>query len=540
MPSIDELKNKYFVQSGDANPPSEPVPATYEGCLVTPLIDGEAYFDELATAFAAVGTGATPSDNAGHYIYIAGWWLHLLGGQVNPAPGSTGSVGPTLGMGSPFALDGPDGANRLIDLLKAKAKAGVDVRVLGWVSWATMTSAMAQNYAVSIRDVNVGTISAIHSLRQEPELADKCCLNILSHTAGAVHAKMVIVGIDATAMGFTGGIDFVANRHSDDLHTSGSWHDVQVKVEGAAVQALYDFFKQMWDEVIARPVGTFRVGSDDVPSVVSGTTQVPAKTVPAASVGTHHVQSLRTVPQFKYVWYNMLPEGDPISFAPDGLFEVNLAWRKAILAAEQYIYMEDQAFWSVEVMSWINQAIKNHPDLKVILVTGVPDPSDPTLPPFNVVALESGLLPGLTTTDIDRIRVYGRDVVVHSKTTLVDDHWAIIGSANCMRRSLYTDVEHSMAVIDELDQLVKEYRVNLWGGHFDLPPGGRSILNDLSQALNVWNSAWGAPGSGVTLPSHFGQVTLPPPTVTISDKDQEKYDRYLDPDSRQDWGGCLP
>lgn len=540
MPDITTLRQKYFVQTADTNPPSQPLPATFSSCRMTPLIDGKAYFDDLAATLATIGTGATPADNDGHFIYIAGWWLHLLGGEVGPAPGSSGSMGPILGLSDPFALDGPGGTNRLIDLLKKKAQAGVDVRVLGWVSWAVMSSAIAQSGAVSIRDVNIGTLSAIHSLRQEATIAKKCCLNIISHTAGAVHCKMVIAGTRTNAIAYTGGLDFVGNRHSTDIHPPNSWHDVQVKVEGAAVQALYNFFKQMWDEVLKRSVKTFRVGQNEVSSFVTDTTPVPARTLPPASAGTHHVQSLRTVPQFNYATFNMLPEGEAASFAPDGLFEVRLAWRKAILAAEEYIYIEDQAFWSVEVLSWINQAIKNQANLKVILVTGVADPSDPQLPAFNVVALRDGLLPGLSSAQIDRIRVFGRNVVVHSKTTLIDDHWMIIGSANCMRRSLYTDIEHAVAVLDENDQIVKRYRVELWGGHFDLPAANRSVLNNLNQALNIWNSAWGSGGSGVTLPAHFGRVSLPPPPVTISSDNQEKYDRYLDPDSRQDWGGCLP
>ncbi len=235
----------------------------------------------------------------------------------------------------------------------------------------------------------------------------------------------------------------------------------------------------------------------------------------------------------------MLPEGDPISFASQGLFEVELAWRKAILAAEQYIYMEDQGFWSVDVFKWIKQALENRPNLKVILATGVKDPADPELPAFNIVALQEGLLT-LTPAQLARIRIFGRNVVMHAKTTLIDDHWAIIGSANCMRRSLYTDLEHSVAVIDDLDVMVREYRVQLWGGHFNLPPSERSKLDSLELALNVWNASWGTGGSGVSLPSYCGQISLPPSPVTLSDDEKEKYDRYYDPDSRNAWGGCLP
>ncbi len=538
MSDIDALKARYFVQGPDTNLPSEPLPATFTGCRVLPDIDGEAYFDDITTTLLSVGTGPAPAANAGHFIYIVGWWLHLLGGDVSSPPGSVSSTGPTLTKLDPFTLDGPAGVHMLVDILKEKARVGVDVRILGWVSQAVMTNAIAQSSAVSIRDVNIGTLSAIHELRKEPALANKCCLNIIGHTAGAVHCKMVLIGNDTEVVGFTGGLDFVENRHSNDLHTTGSWHDVQARIEGPVTQALYDFFRQMWNEVLTRPVKTFRVGDEDVPTVAAGTAPMPSKALPAGPLGKHHVQALRTVPQFNYTTPNVMPEALPISFAPHGIFEVRTAWRKAIRAAETYIYMEDQAFWSVEVMSWINEVIKIQPHLKVILVTGVADPNDPQLPPFNVLALRDGLLAGLGAAQMDRIRVFGRNVVVHSKTTLIDDHWAMIGSANCMRRSLYTDIEHAIAVLDEDDLFARQYRVELWGGHFNLPPGGRPVIDDLDKALNVWNPAWGSAGSGVTLPGHLGLVTLPPPPVTLTSTEQTRYDRYYDPDSRQDWGGC--
>ncbi|MFN8468224.1 MAG: phospholipase D-like domain-containing protein [Caldilineaceae bacterium] len=529
----------YFVQAADASPPSRPLPATYSGCKVTPLIDGNAYFGDLTATLATIGNGATPAENAGHFIYIAGWWLGFLGGKVRPAPGST--VGAMLTDKYPFALDGPRGTNRLLELLKHKARAGVDVRVLGWVSWAVMAAPRRQNMVPFVRDINVATITSVHELRQERALAKRCCLNIIGHTAGAAHSKLVVAGTPGTAVGYTGGMDFESGRHSAERHNPppnlDCWHDVQAKVEGPAVQALHDFFAQMWDEVLSRDVKNFRVGLYTVPSHVEGTSRVPVRALPPAAQGSHHVQSLRTAPQFKYTTFNLLPEGDPISFAPQGLFEVELAWRKAILAAEQYIYMEDQSLYSVDVLQWIKQALDKHPNLKVILVTGVNDPTDPVLPDYNLVALQEGLLP-LTDGQLARIRIFGCDFVVHSKTTLIDDHWAIIGSANCTRRSLYTDLEHSVAVVDDLGKLVREYRVQLWGGHFNLQPEERSKLDNLEQALNIWDKAWGTGGSGVTRPDTFGAIAMPKNEVKLTDAEKEKYERYEDPDSRQEWGGC--
>src|SRR5690606_38062642 len=131
----------------------------------------------------------------------------------------------------------------------AKARAGVDVRVLGWV----MAPEVLQNplvqsapFAGGILRVNGNTMRFIEALRAEPTLRHKAVLNILSHPAGAVHVKMAVVGSGATAAGYTGGIDFQTGRKES------FWHDVQAKVTGPATQRLFDVFRDMWNEVQGR------------------------------------------------------------------------------------------------------------------------------------------------------------------------------------------------------------------------------------------------------------------------------------------------
>ena len=71
MPDFETLKKKYFNTDDLA-------PEIYEGCKVTPLIDGEAYFNELATAIDLVGKGKSIEENSRDFIYIAGWGIDLL------------------------------------------------------------------------------------------------------------------------------------------------------------------------------------------------------------------------------------------------------------------------------------------------------------------------------------------------------------------------------------------------------------------------------------------------------------------------------
>ncbi|WP_433472216.1 phospholipase D family protein [Spirillospora sp. CA-142024] len=538
MADIEALKKKYFVQPDDTDPPSEPLPATFSGCRVTPLIDGKAYFADLAAKIATLGLG-TPSENSGQFIYITGWWVGFMG---HPAPPGR----PPAGSELPFSLDGDGAPNLLIDLLKAKARAGVDVRVMGWISFSGMADygilTTSVRKRIGIAEINLSTMASIRALRTEPALADKACLNIIAHSAGASHTKMVLVGDGGGAVGYTGGLDLVNDRHGNPPHPAGQWHDVQAKVEGPAVLAMYDFYRSIWNELRAREVKTFRDGNVKVASHTAAMPYLPTRSLPTTPVGKHHVQSLRTVPRFNYKSTNNLPENKEISFAPDGLFEVRSAWFNAVLTAERYVYIEDQGFWSVDVMAWLNGVLKIRDDLKVILVKGINDPNDPPFPAYANVALWNGLLHDLNAQQRSRVHAFLRNVFVHTKSTIVDDHWAIIGSANAYQRSLYSDIEHAVGVLDEDDMLVQQYRTRLWSDIFGLLPADQQKIADIDKALNVWDSTWGTPGSGVSLPPPPTLAAIPLPTreTKLDDDQQDRHDRYDDVDSRQPWGGCTP
>ena len=651
MPTdINTLKLRYFVGAADVSP-TETVPTVYDSSQVTPILDAADYNAELEKALAPLGTGPDPARD---FILIANWWLGLLGGRVIPADlsGYILSKGPTAEGENPYFLDGPPnpgppptgGTKRLIDVLINKAKLGVDVRVLGWVSFGVMgTIAQLFPNAFSFVGINSQTLRALKTLRAEPTIGPKAAMNVIAHTAGGAHTKLVVIGNATEAVGFTGGLDFVSDRWAHRTHPDGEyWHDVMAKVTGSAVQGLYDWFRDMWTENISRDPRIFRFDGDAMPSVMPRTPLLPARVLFSAGSGSHSVQSLRTVPKFNYRWYNILPENRQISFAPQGKFDTRTAWRKAIVNAETYIYMEDQSFWSREVLEFVNTAIKSHPGLRVILLAGgKTDPNDPAFPGgYLSNSINHGLLEGLSVAQQDQVRMFRRmtiapvltqtdgvvapvtititDVIdhgttstvttnitftedialdqmaglkwalqiggnlfrikgnpvlaknspvqliaeniigpvilkpstgtfallhrdgifVHTKTTLVDDKWSIIGSANCMRRSLYTDLEYGISFIDPAEVVVKDYRKRLWADTFrhDKPED----FDLIQSALHAWEPTWGVVGAAPNLPDLIEPIKIPVPESTMSKTDQSRYSTYDDVDSRDPWGGLCP
>lgn len=545
MSDLNTLKNRYFVQAGDANPPTEPVPQTFNDCRITPLIDLQAYGQALVDAFAMV-TGP------GDIVLIQGWLLALLGGRfVRDPSGLVGSTGPAVAeeVLEDFHLVGPyagpppvSASSKLIDLIEQKAIAGVDVRVMGFISFSLMGSVFGRIYGpqgiVALNSMTMKTIKRLRASRAHG------VLNVISHSAGAAHTKMALFATSTQSVAFTGGIDFASDRRGRPPHTTLAdefWHDVQVKIEGPGVQAVYDWFKDMWNESLSRPAKRFLFEGEQLPSFKPQTPPLGVRNVgPAVIPASTAVQSLRTVPAFNYRWYNSLPENPPISFAPQGLFEFKTAFRKIVLAAQRFIYMEDQSFWSQEMMLWVRDAVRNNADVHVILLTvGRTDPNDPNFPAGILTqSINHGLLQDLDAGQRARIRLFRRaNLVVHAKTTIVDDEVAIIGSSNCMRRSLYTDLEHAFSFVDPTDVVVPAYRKALWADHFNQPAAS---FFDIDQSLHAWDPAWGTAGLPFSRPAHLQIVPIPVAETALSDSEREHRDMYDDLDSRDSWGGICP
>jgi hypothetical protein len=100
-----------------------------------------------------------------------------------------------------------------------------------------------------------------------------------------------------------------------------------------------------------------------------------------------------------------------------------------------------------------------------------------------------------------RVFFYQRaGIVVHTKLMIIDDLWAMIGSANHARRSLYTDAECSVGVVDDPASGAKPFpqrlRLRLWGEHCGLSATqAATLLAEPLSALAIWTRI-GPPPAG--------------------------------------------
>jgi phosphatidylserine/phosphatidylglycerophosphate/cardiolipin synthase-like enzyme len=554
MSDISSDTLNYFVQTYDVALSDEPgsdstkaartlagarVPHTSSGNTVDYLIDGHNYFAAILHEIDALLKGGTD-----RYFYFANWVVGLVDPPTNltidpPILSAwTGAINePTW---TPFRLDdgkAPD-PPLFLDKLEAMAKDKVDVRVLAWTSLFTEQKQIKEK-AGSIWLVNMYTLKSVSELRERPHLRNSAVINTLAHPFGAMHLKMVVCGDSTRMRAFVSGLDPVSTRIAGWRHPRGEvkdgkviipgqlWHDVGARLQGPATSSIYSLFRQLWNEELTREVKTFRINEKPIESYVADTKQAPERLVPSMSTpGTQHVQILRTLPQMHYALFKSdsaaVPTGVPIldpvlnclarlaggfrvpalSFAEDGVFEFRVALRKAISHAQTYIYIEDQGFMALEVMQWIHARMNAKPNLKVILLWGA-DPGDP---PNDIIfeAINRHLVPDHTAglgEPNGRIAFCARGggITMHGKVTIIDDRWAAVGSANCFRRSLYTDGECSIGVLDEATpSFAQRLRVELWGEHCGLPPNSeepiyrpREQLVKLDSAMYIWDKTWG-------------------------------------------------
>jgi len=525
MATTEELLNAYLVQPGDIpNEAYYPDQIPMLDGAVTPLVDAWNYFSQLYAVIDSLGQG-TAAENANEGIYIASWAFDPL-----------------------IRLNGP-GTLTLVEKLAEKAVAGVDVRVMVWVNDFLMEPSFPLAQIVDIgakfkqerphekqQTINlygVDKVMRAYEVAGAFPLRDRTVVNTLDNPVGGCHMKFALVFGRDWSVGYTGGIDPMPSRFSDDRHVvlplnqrptddiSGNevinqWHDVQAKVEGPITDEFFKHYRDIWNEVISRrdaglkprfrysatTLDGVKVSSNNLVAVLPESTTIPLdkSIVSTAGFSGHWIQSLRTIPDTRFLLWK---ERD-ISFAEDNVFEIELALRKAIGAAKKYIYIEDQAMLSREIFGLLRDAVTKVPEngganeLKVILVTGVADPADPPRDSLSMLYLT--LLAGLSDEQRDRIVYYHHNqAVVHSKVFIVDDVVAIIGSAGMFNRALYTEWEHAIAFIDSAGAAVAQLREQLWGEVFCRPPGSRNI-GTLDDALAMWKPGWGSGSPADRLP----------------------------------------
>ena len=393
------------------------------GNAVRALVHGHTYMAELSQRIRSLG--------AGDRFYFADW-------QGDPDQQLT---------------DDPD--STLNTTLVAAAGRGVDVRGLLWRSHWHALGFNAHRHRFLGEEIG--------------EAGGQCLRDMRVRARGAHHQKFVVLrhaDDPARDIAYVGGIDLCHGRRDDVAHhgdrqvvelakaygPTPAWHDVQVAIQGPAVHDVETTFRERWEDSTPLTVNPGRLLSSLVhrEDLVAEPLGDQAPPPPPTTDGHDTVQIIRTFPV-------IAPKG--FDFAPEGERSVMLGNAKAIAQAERLVYVEDQYLWSSEVGEHFAKALRDTPDLRLVVVLPMVPDREGAMAEVPQLYGRSLAMRAITEAGGDRVAVFGLcnedglPVYVHSKTCVIDNRWASVGSDNLNRRSWTGDSEIACAVVDDRGDL---------------------------------------------------------------------------------------
>jgi phosphatidylserine/phosphatidylglycerophosphate/cardiolipin synthase-like enzyme len=386
-----------------------------------------AAFDPPAGGWAESGAFAARAGCAAELLVDGAELLPRIAADVAAAESHVHVAGwfftPTFPMGD----DGPTVRGLLAD-----AATRVPVRVLAWAGAPLPLFHPDRGEVRQMRD------ELTRGTRVEMQLDAR------ERPMHCHHEKLVVVD-DRVA--YVGGLDltsFQGNRLDSSEHRARigiGWHDTCVRLEGPIVADVAEHFRLRWQGALPEPVRSAGAGGVDA-------------------------QLVRTVPEHVY---DGLPRGE---------FTILESYRRALRAADRFVYLESQFLWSPELIEVLEAKLREppRPDFRVVcLLPANPNNGrDDTRGQLGVLvnaAKEGG--------DDERFlactlfQPHGGPVYVHSKAAIVDDEWLTIGSANLNEHSLFNDSEVNAVVRNE--SFVRDARLRLWSEHLQEDASGDPI-----------------------------------------------------------------
>ena len=433
--------------------------SAHEGNTVTPLVGGPATFQSV---YEAISTAT----KIGHYIYLLGWWVDLDVPLSNAAT-------PTSG--------GQQRPDTLRAIFAKAVTQGVQVRVIAWDQWSDSTNKksigwlnkLADSMPKSKRDgVDCAGILDGRTLpagsRHRPSgietLAPSNFLENLFPGAdnvplGSHHQKIVLVRGGQGLIGFCGGVDVNIDRIANPENRPGNpQQDVHCRLVGPATSELMSVFVKRWNAFPDHPAAGKRAlrGINDL---------LPRKDDKPGLQFVKIASNIHVVKSYPKKNYYSIER----SIAPLLI--------DAIQRANAFIYIEDQYLGGLDVARAIKARLGR---LQHVLFV-VPAPSiEPIFAPKRQEFLN---ILGYTGKPGSKVRAYyrisrgkskfGPLTYIHSKSWIVDDVFAVVGSANVNRRGWGFDSESIAAVLDESPvpgnpSFAQSLRMQLWAMHLGL------------------------------------------------------------------------
>jgi len=378
-----------------------------------------------AGGWAAAGWPARPGNQLDVYIDGAAA-LAEVAAAIEAARSSIWLAG--LYFSPDFRLRA-DNAETLRELL-ARAAERVEVRLL---AWGGAPLPLFHPDRKEVREMRERLVEGTRIV---------CALDDRERPMHCHHEKLVIVD---GRIAFVGGIDLTTlggNRFDTPSHPPRGgvgWHDAAARIEGPAVADVAAHFALRWSETTG----------EELPAANS---QQPA--------GGVELQVVRTVPNNVY---DRLPRGD---------FRILDSYLRTLRSAERLIYLESQFLWSYELVSVLEEKLRNPPvdDFRIVVVL----PAHPnngqedTRGQLGVLVEADGGAGRFLACTLWQPGEPAHPVYVHAKIGIVDDRWLTLGSANLNEHSFFNDTEVNVVTHDP--GVARAVRLRLWSEHLGCDP----------------------------------------------------------------------
>ena len=440
-------------------------PYSLQGNSVELLVNGDEVFKALCDDMSKT--------QSGDFVWMTGWDIDgnvmLLPDPSDPEKAS---------------------ASRIDNMLHNAILRGVDVRML--------------------LNINLlGPLKAIEFCRPINDAAGKTwCAPDERHNSnfGSLHQKCWVIQREGETVAYVGSMDIAAGRYDTRKHDKDPcWQSEppfeqpfygftggMLRIKGRAV---IDIARHLYDQINDPVAPFYDYSMDPLPT--------PWCDPPVGSYsGTAQVQVLLTAGPLggtEYGYYQ--------NWAPKGETTVLAATLKAISLAKKYIYLSDQFMWYPPIM----QAIFNqlpHVD-KVLLLTDSGYALDHTVLFYDISSIRDTkfyyqykaweplnghdkasayqmIKEGLDAPTLDKPNMENI-IYTHWKVLIVDDEFAIIGSAGAEQSGMTNDIDMSLGIYDP--ETVKGFRKQLWSEHLNLSPDDPCLNDPLDAIKTVWPRA---------------------------------------------------
>lgn len=297
-------------------------------------------------------------------------------------------------------------ANSLFDLLRKKAKEGVEVRAMfDAFGNSSNNRPLKKRHLKEIRKDGIEIIAF-----------DPLKFPWINHVFHRDHRKIAIIdGI----IGYTGGMN-IADYYITGLPELGEWRDMHVRIKGEAVCDLQDIFLDMWNKCTKQNI--------------CGDTYYP-----------YRKDSSYTRQQNKKIAIvDRHPKKNPKL--------MRRVYAKAIESAEEKVQIINPYFTPTRIIKKaIKKAVKNGVKVEIM----IPGKSDIPFTPDAAMYIAN------------KLRKKGAEIYIynggfhHSKIMMIDSTYCTVGSTNLNSRSLHYDYEVNAFIFDiettdELMDLFKE------------------------------------------------------------------------------------